>query len=108
MRKTGSVSKALDSSRSAPGSNDTVRSVVDELAGTLERGGRDDPLSSARDIVAALLHVSRYWSALAGDVLLQAQVAEAARGAAQRGAAGDQIAYAVGRAQCRQRTTAAR
>jgi len=104
MRKTGSVSKALDSSRSAPGSNDTVRSVVDELAGTLERGGRDDSLSTARDIVAALLHVSRYWSALAGDVLLQAQVADAARVAAQRVVAGAPFAYAVGSAQFRSLT----
>src|SRR5687768_18588833 len=104
MRRTGSVSRALDSSHAAPDSTGTVRSVVDELAATHERGGLDDSLSTARDIVAALLHVSRYWSALAGDVVLQVQVADAARVAAQRIVAGAPFAYAVGTAQFRSLT----
>src|SRR5688500_20389432 len=104
MPRTGSVSKALDSSRAAPDSSGSVRSVVDELATTLDRGGLGDSLSTARDIVAALLHVSRYWSALAGDVVLQPQVAQAARVAAQRLVAGAPFAYAVGTAQFRSLT----
>ena len=95
------MSKALDSSHAAPGSTGTVRSVVDELASTLEHGGLGDSLSTARDIVAALLHVSRYWSALAGDIVLQPQVADAARVAAQRLVTGAPFAYAVGTAQFR-------
>lgn len=104
MRKTGSVSKAFDSSPVASGSNGTIRLVVDELAGTLERGGLVDSRSTARDIVAALLHVSRYWSALAGDVVLQPQIADAARVAARRLVGGAPFAYAVGTAQFRSLT----
>ncbi|HYN82690.1 MAG TPA: peptide chain release factor N(5)-glutamine methyltransferase [Gemmatimonadaceae bacterium] len=98
------MSKSLDSSPAARTLDGTVRSVVDELASILGRGGPDDSRNTARDIVAALLHVSRYWSVLAGDVVLQPQVADAARVAAQRLVAGAPFAYAVGSAQFRSLT----
>lgn len=106
MRKTGSVSKSIDSSPAARGSDGTVRSVVDELALIVGHDGHGDPRNTARDIVAALLHVSRYWSVLAGDVVLQPEVADAARLAAQRLVAGAPFAYAVGTAQFRSVTLA--
>src|SRR5688572_15109748 len=104
MRRTGSVSKSVASSPAACVPDGTVRSVVDELTSILVRGGTQHRRDTARDIVGALLHVSLYWSVLAGDVVLPPQVVEAARLAAQRVAAGAPVAYAVGTAQFRSLT----
>lgn len=104
MRKTGSVSKSLDSSLSARTVDGTVRSVVEELASILGRAGLPDARNTSRDVVAALLHVPRYWSVVSGDVVLEPQVGDAARAAAQRLAAGAPFAYAVGTAQFRSLT----
>lgn len=78
-----------------------MRETVDELASTLALGLVSDAQSTARDIVAALLHMPRYWSVISGDVILEPEVRLAARVAAERLVAGAPFAYAVGTAQFR-------
>jgi release factor glutamine methyltransferase len=79
----------------------TVRATADELASTLALGLVPDAQTMARDIVAALMHMPRYWSVTSGDVILEAEVRQAARVAAERLVAGAPFAYAVGTAQFR-------
>lgn len=79
----------------------TVRATVDELASTLAQASVPDAHSVARDVVAALAHMPRYWSVISADVILGPDVRVAARSAAARLIAGAPFAYAVGTAQFR-------
>ncbi|MDP9178526.1 MAG: peptide chain release factor N(5)-glutamine methyltransferase [Gemmatimonadota bacterium] len=98
------MSKSLNSSPTPRNHDRTVGSLVDELASILGGAGLPDSRNTARDIVAALLHVPRYWSVVSGDVVLESQVRDAARAAARRLVAGAPFAYAVGTAQFRSLT----
>ena len=98
--KTGSVNNSLG--HQAAGTDErTVRATVDELASTLKQASVPDAHSVARDIVAALVHMPRYWSVISADVILGPDVRVAARCAAARLIAGAPFAYAVGTAQFR-------
>jgi release factor glutamine methyltransferase len=79
----------------------TVRATMDELASTLALGSVPDAHSVAREIVAALVHMPRFWSVISADVILEPEVRLAARVAAERLIAGAPFAYAVGTAQFR-------
>lgn len=78
-----------------------MRATVDELASTLAQASVPDAHSVARDVVAALAHMPRYWSVISADVILGPDVRVAARSAAARLIAGAPFAYAVGTAQFR-------
>jgi len=101
MPRIGSVNNTSDSTAATPASKPTVRALVDEIASTLELGEVPDSRNAARDIIAALLCVPRYWSVVNRDIVLEAPVRDAARVAAQRLVAGAPFAYAVGSAQFR-------
>ncbi|MEO7501325.1 MAG: peptide chain release factor N(5)-glutamine methyltransferase, partial [Gemmatimonadaceae bacterium] len=67
-----------------------------ELASTLSCASVSHADTTARDIVAALVHMPRYWSVTSADVILDPEVRLAARVAAKRLIAGAPFAYAVG------------
>lgn len=77
-----------------------ARQLVAELALVLE-GHVDDARAEARDIVAALLDVSRLWPSANGDAVVGSAIIAHAREAASRRARGEPFAYAVGRASFR-------
>ncbi len=79
----------------------TVGATVDELASTLSSASVSDADTTARDIVAALVHMPRYWSVTSANVILDPEVRLAARVAAKRLIAGAPFAYAVGTAEFR-------
>lgn len=74
----------------------TVGATVDELASTLSCASVSHADTIARDIVAALVHMPRYWSVTSANVILDPLVRLAARVAAKRLIAGAPFAYAVG------------
>ena len=76
----------------------TVEGVVGVLAGVLADAGVALPRDEARDIVAALLDVPRFWPNLNRDAPLDDDCRRAALTAARRRASGTPFAYAVGRA----------
>ena len=76
----------------------TVRAAVAALEDRLTSAGVAEARAEARDIVAALLDVPRFWPTINGDAPLDRETwALAVRAAAKR-AAGAPFAYAVGRA----------
>jgi len=82
----------------------TVGSLVDEMAAILARGGLADPLSEAREIVAALYEVPRFWPALNGAAAVDPAMRARARSAVAKRLQGAPLAYAVGRASFRNLT----
>lgn len=100
MPRIGSVNSPVDSS-AAESSGATVRALVDELTSTFELSRIQDSRDVARDIIAALVGVPRYWSVMNREAVLQPHVRDAARVAARRLVAGAPFAYAVGSAQFR-------
>jgi release factor glutamine methyltransferase len=82
----------------------TVGSLVDEMAAILARGGLADPLSEAREIVAALYEVPRFWPALNGAAAVNPAMRARARSAVAKRLQGAPLAYAVGRASFRNLT----
>jgi release factor glutamine methyltransferase len=82
----------------------TVRLLVAELEGVLERGGVAEARREARDIVAAVLDVPRFWPSMHPDVRVAAPLSDAARRASLRRARGAPFAYAVHRAAFRHLT----
>ncbi len=83
-----------------------VRVLVSELRALLQGADVLDARTEARDIVAALLDVSRHWPGANPDAIVAGGVAARARGAARRRAGGEPFAYAVGRAAFRYLTLA--
>jgi len=82
----------------------TAGALVRELAERLGAGGVEEAAREARDIVAAVVDMPRFWPSLnAGEPLGAADVARA-RAAAERRASGAPFAYAVGRAAFRHLT----
>jgi release factor glutamine methyltransferase len=82
----------------------TVARLVDDLARTLALRGIAEPISEAREIVAALHDVPRFWPLMNGDVGVDAPTRERAVRAAEKRAQGAPLAYAVGRASFRHLT----
>jgi release factor glutamine methyltransferase len=82
----------------------SLRALVDEVAAVLARLPHDDPRTEARDIVAALLDVPRFWPVAHPDEIADGALREAALRAARRRVRGAPFAYAVGRASFRHLT----
>jgi len=85
----------------------SVAALVDELAALLSPGGRFDgreALAEAREIVAALYEVPRFWPTANAHVPVEREMWPRARAAAAKRARGCPLAYAVGRASFRHLT----
>jgi release factor glutamine methyltransferase len=82
----------------------TVAQLLDDLARRFHNHGIAEPMSEAREIVAALYDVPRFWPLLNGGVDVETEMLERAHFAADRRAAGAPLAYAVGRASFRHLT----
>src|SRR5687768_12667225 len=82
----------------------TVRTLVAELEAMLARGGITAAGREARDIVASVLDVPRFWPSMHPDVVMDADSIAEAKGAANRRARGAPFAYAVRRAAFRHLT----
>jgi release factor glutamine methyltransferase len=75
----------------------TVSRLLDDLARTLTSRGIAEPISEAREIVAALHDAPRLWPVMNGGVGVDAPTTERAVRAAEKRAQGAPLAYAVGR-----------
>lgn len=82
----------------------SVAALRDELAARLASAGVDRPREEARDMIAALLDVPRFWPSTNGPAPVPAGVEPAALRAVALRAAGAPFAYAVGRASFRHLT----
>lgn len=82
----------------------TVSALVDDLARRLTPRGIPDPFAEAREIVAALYDVPRFWPSMNGDVGVDTATLARAHLAADRRIQGAPLAYAVGRASFRHLT----
>jgi len=82
----------------------TVSRLLEELARRLNAGGVGEPFTQAREIVAALFDVPRYWPLTNGDVEVDAPTRDRAYGAVSRLLIGAPLAYAIGRAAFRHLT----
>jgi release factor glutamine methyltransferase len=82
----------------------TVGSLLDEMAQTLARGGVSEPMSEAREIIAALYDVPRFWPLLNAGVEVDAPTHARAHRAVGKRLQGAPLAYAVGRASFRHLT----
>jgi release factor glutamine methyltransferase len=85
---------------------DTLGAVLLELAAELNAAGLPQARDEARDIVAAVLDVPRFWPSTNKDARIDATAADEARKAAAARARGAPFAYAVGRAAFRHLTLA--
>ncbi len=90
--------------RSASARPGTVGALVLELAGKLRAADVDESAKEARDIVAAVVDMPRFWPSLNATEPLSAKIMERARTAAAKRASGAPFAYAVGRAAFRHLT----
>jgi release factor glutamine methyltransferase len=84
----------------------TLGSVLLELAAELDAAGLAQARDEARDIMAAVLDVPRFWPSTNKDARIDATAADEARKAAAARARGAPFAYAVGRAAFRHLTLA--
>jgi release factor glutamine methyltransferase len=84
----------------------TLGTLLSELTADLEGAGVALPRDEARDIVAAVLDVPRFWPSTNREALVDATAVEEARQAAAARARGAPFAYAVGRAAFRHLTLA--
>lgn len=82
----------------------TVSQLLEELARRLNTSGVEEPFTQAREIVAALYDVPRFWPLTNGAVEVDASTLARARGAVDRRMKGAPLAYAVGRASFRHLT----
>ncbi len=82
----------------------TVGRLLEELALALGGKGRAEPFSEAREIVAALYDVPRFWPVMNGHTEVDDNMLRRARQAAARRLRGAPLAYAVGRASFRHLT----
>jgi release factor glutamine methyltransferase len=79
----------------------SVGALVDDLSEILRTGGRvgpNDAVAEAREIVAALYDVPRFWPVTNAHVRVEEEMWPRARAAAAKRAHGAPVAYAVGRA----------
>ena len=82
----------------------TVGDLVAELTDALEAGAVPEARAEARDLVAALLEVPRFWPSLHREAPVDASLRAAALAAAVKRARGAPFAYAAGRAAFRHLT----
>ena len=82
----------------------TVAHAWNELEAVLHHAGVPEARAEARDLIAALLDVPRFWPAANRDAALDAETLLLARAAASRRARGAPFAYAAGRAAFRHLT----
>jgi release factor glutamine methyltransferase len=85
---------------------ESLGALLAELASGLETAGVALARDEARDIVAAILDVPRFWPTTNRDALVDATAVDEARQAAAARARGAPFAYAVGRAAFRYLTLA--
>jgi release factor glutamine methyltransferase len=81
-----------------------ARDLVDALAARLSASEVSEATREARDIVAAMVDMPRFWPSLNGDEILTVEVCARAWDAAKRRMNGAPFAYAVGRAAFRHLT----
>jgi release factor glutamine methyltransferase len=84
----------------------SLGALVNELSAELESAGVPMPRDEARDIVAAVLDLPRFWPTANRDALIDATAVEESRKAAAARGRGAPFAYAVGRAAFRYLTLA--
>jgi len=82
----------------------TVGRLLDVTAHALRTHGVAQPVAEAREIIAALYDVPRFWPQVNGAVQVDADTVARARVAIERRAHGAPLAYAVGRASFRNLT----
>jgi release factor glutamine methyltransferase len=82
----------------------TVGAIVRELTALLGSAGVEEAASEARDIVAAVVDMPRFWPSMNATDSLASDAVCRARAAAARRASGAPFAYAVGRAAFRHLT----
>ena len=82
----------------------TVSMLLEEMAATLQRGGVSQPVAEAREIVAAMYDVPRFWPMLNGAADVDPAIRARAQTAVRRRMQGAPLAYAVGRASFRHLT----
>jgi release factor glutamine methyltransferase len=82
----------------------SVGELVSELDALLRDAGVAESRKEARDIVAAMLDMPRFWPSAHPDEPLDDDIGRAARRAAEKRAGGAPFAYAVGRAAFRHLT----
>jgi release factor glutamine methyltransferase len=81
-----------------------VSRLLDDLARRLNVAGIAEPFSEAREIVAALYDVPRFWPLMNGNLDVDADTLARSRAAADKRIQGAPLAYAVGRASFRHLT----
>ncbi len=82
----------------------TVSQLLADLARALTGRGVPEPVMEAREIIAALFDVPRFWPVTNGAAEVDASTIERAKDAARKRAQGAPLAYAVGRAPFRNLT----
>jgi release factor glutamine methyltransferase len=81
-----------------------VSRLLEDLARHLNSAGIGEPFSEAREIVAALYDVPRFWPLMNGNLDVDAETLGRARAAVDKRIQGAPLAYAVGRASFRHLT----
>jgi release factor glutamine methyltransferase len=81
-----------------------VSRLLDDLARRLNVAGIAEPFSEAREIVAALYDVPRFWPLMNGNLDVDADTLARSRAAVDKRIQGAPLAYAVGRASFRHLT----
>jgi release factor glutamine methyltransferase len=81
-----------------------VSRLLDDLARRLNVAGIAEPFSEAREIVAALYDVPRFWPLMNGNLDVDADTHARSRAAVDKRIQGAPLAYAVGRASFRHLT----
>src|SRR5688572_26082088 len=81
-----------------------VGDVVGALSAHLAAAGIPEPTREARDIIAAIVDMPRFWPSVNREASLDIDLCARAWGAARRRATGAPFAYAVGRAPFRHLT----
>lgn len=81
-----------------------VGRLLEDLARRLNAAGIPEPFSEAREIVAALYDVPRFWPLMNGNLDVEPDILASARSAADKRIKGAPLAYAVGRASFRHLT----
>jgi release factor glutamine methyltransferase len=82
----------------------TVAQLLEDLARALTSRGIAEPMSEAREIVAGLYDVPRFWPVTNGGAEVDSATVERAKLAARKRLQGAPLAYAVGRASFRHLT----
>ena len=82
----------------------TVGRLLEDMARELNSRGIGEPFSQAREIIAALYDVPRFWPVMNGAVAVEGSMIRRAQQAVAKRSRGAPLAYAVGRASFRHLT----